>query len=213
MEILKGVEIERELLERLVVSGQLGHEVALAHNNDPGSNAFTFGNDRYHRSCETSKLALEECGFHVRRSGAALYGIRNGVEIHFATARTADVHTPSSFDPNTDARIAAGLNNATVQQPFEGIDELLPPRRQILHVVWSGNDAIGLVATHIGRLVTFSETHVVWDEVSRIDRIDARRTNAEETSLDPVTYADQIEPSLDLTAVPVTIEHADAEQK
>lgn len=212
MEILTGVDLEQGFLERLVAGGQLGHEVALAHNNDPGSNAFTFGNDRYHRSCETAKLDLEEYGFNVRRAGAALYGIRDGVEIHFATARTADVHTPSSFDPNTDARIAAGLKNATIQQPFDGIDELLPPRRQILHVVWSGNDAIGLVATHIGRLVTFSETHVVWDEVRRIDHIDTPRSSAETTPLAPVTYADQAEPTLDLTAVSLPIEHADAKQ-
>lgn len=213
MEILGGVDVEQALLERLVASGQLGHEVALAHNNDPGSNAFTFGNDRYHRSCETAKIALDEYGFKVRRAGAALYGIREGVEIHFATARTADIHARSSFDPVTDARVAAGLNNASVQPPFEGIDDLLPPRRQILHVVWSGNDAIGLVATHIGRLVTFSETHVVWDQVKRIDRIDMPRSNTETMPLAPVTYADQAEPALDLTPMPMSIEHANAEQK
>jgi len=202
MEILSGVELEETLLEQLISSGKSGHDVARAHHNDPGSNGFTFGNDRYHRSCELAKIALENHGFAVRRVGAALHATRGSLELHFATARAADVQIPSSFDTNTDTRKEAGRRNVMIQPSLEGIDEAAQPMRQIIHLVWSGNELNGLIAVHVGRLVASSDQRVVWNEIRRIDGIDSDR-NADNELISTVSsnYADQEEPVLRLSVI------------
>lgn len=203
MEILSNVDLEETLLEQLISSGRDGHDVARAHHNDPGSNGFTFGNDRYHRSCELAKIALETHGFAVRRVGAALHALRGSIELHFATARTSDVQAPSSFDMNTDARIAAGAKNFFVQPSLEGIDEALRYMTQIIHLVWSGNEVDGLIAVHLGRLVAFSDQRVVWNEIKRIDTTELDQSADKHLkSTASRDYADQDEPVLGLSVIP-----------
>lgn len=201
MEILIGLELEDELIEQLISSGRSGHEVAQAHHNDPGSNGFTFGNDRYHRSCELARIPLEKYGFNIKRMGAALHALRGTIELHFATARTSNVEIPASFDTNTDSRVAAAQSNAMIQLSLEGIEEALP-RRQIFHWVWSGNEASGLIAVHVGRLVANSDHGVVWDVVRRIDGIelDLNATHDVPPVVSP-NYADQEEPILKLSVI------------
>jgi hypothetical protein len=170
MEIIEGVEVEDSLLTVFVEMGRLGHDIALAHHNDPGSNGFTFGVDRYQRSCELLKDELEAHGFRVRNKGAGLRATRDALELHFATAKTADVEASFSFDRTTDSRVDAGRSNSVVQSTLDGLDYMALPGRQIIHTVWSGNSTDGLIAVNVGRLVVESNDTVTWSAVRRIDK-------------------------------------------
>ncbi|WP_166793324.1 hypothetical protein [Cryobacterium lactosi] len=170
MEIISGVVVEDSLLAVFVEMGRLGHNIALAHHNDPGSNGFTFGVDRYQRSCELVKDELEAHGFRVRNKGAGLRATRDALELHFATAKTADVEASFSFDRTTDSRIDAGRSNSLVQSTLDGLDHVALPGRQIIHTVWSGNSTNGLIAVNVGRLVVENNETVTWSAVRRIDK-------------------------------------------
>ena len=74
MNVLSGVNLTDSLLAAFVACGRDGHNIALAHQNDPGSNGFTFGTDRYHRSCELLKDHLEAAGFTLFARAASTRG-------------------------------------------------------------------------------------------------------------------------------------------
>lgn len=212
MRVLSGVTLKDSLLSAFVSCGRAGHSIALAHQNDPGSNGFTFGTDRYHRSCELLKDHLEADGFTLFSRGAGLRARKGDLELHFATAKTADVAVPSSFDNRTDSRVYAGRVNSgkygqavlsagsmLLHPTLDGLGEGDLPSRTIIHTVWSGDNAHGLVAVHIGRLVTETDDTVVWGEVNRIDRDGV--FVAEESvpgGGDGASYSDQPEPDLGL---------------
>jgi hypothetical protein len=210
MNVLSGVTLKDSLLAAFVSCGRDGHNIALAHQNDPGSNGFTFGTDRYHRSCELLKDPLEAHGFTLFSKGAGLRARKGDLELHFATAKTADVAAPSSFDNRTDSRVWAGQVNAGYGRKAMYTSEYFPtldglgeddlPSRRIIHTVWSGDQARGLIAVHVGRLITETPDTVVWGEVNRID-LDGVFVPAASGSIDKggSTYSDQPEPDLGLT--------------
>lgn len=197
MQVLNGVELDRALLDAFIERGEQAHEIARAHHNDPGSNGFTFGTDRFQRACELVRGDLEDAGFRVYSKGAGLRAERDGLTLHFATARTADVDAPSSFDRHTDSRLEAATFNALSPLPGLGFDEL--PAVSAVHVVWSGNSAAGLLAVHVGRLTLESGGVVSWAEVRRIDTLTGSDGETESASDSPApSYLDQPEPSLEL---------------
>lgn len=214
MEVIPGVHLEESLLVAFVDCGHQGHDTALAHHNDPGSNGFTFGVDRYQRSCELLKDPLEMHGFRVWSKGAGLRASRDDVELHFATARTADVESGFSFDRTTESRIEAGRFNSLVQPPLDGLSESDFPSRQIVHTVWSGNTTRGLIAVNVGRLIADGAESVGWEVVRRIDRDGEYAPSAEATVVrESRAYTDQPEPELVLDVVDGIDESTSAEQK
>ncbi|WP_176338521.1 hypothetical protein [Kocuria salina] len=202
MEILHGVDLDEALLGSCITAGRQGHEIALAHHNDPGANGFTFGSDRYHRSCELLKKALLAHGFRICSKGAALHARRGDVELRFATAKSPDLTAPSSFDMTTPSRLEAGNQNIAVAAQIEGLEELLPAARKIAHVVWSGDPGQGLTAVHIGHLVSLDEKHVQWSELKRIDSTNwATVPGLQQDDTTVVPYAHQQDPGLGLSVV------------
>src|SRR5580700_11382658 len=101
MEIGPDVELDDELVKALVGCGRQGHRIAQAQDNEPGSNGFTFGTDRYQRSTELAVEILKDEGFAVSRRGAGLIARRVGLELQFAVARGADLSDPASFDADS----------------------------------------------------------------------------------------------------------------
>ena len=82
---------------------------------------------------------------------------------------------------------------------LDGLGEFDLPSRKIVHTVWSGDNARGLVAVHVGRLITETEDTVVWGEVSRIDHdgvFVAPMPGSGRSG--PFAYSDQPEPQLGL---------------
>src|SRR6266568_5176890 len=113
MEIGDGVELDDGLVQALIGCGREGHRIAQAHHNDPGSNGFTFGTDRYQRSTELAVEVLKNEGFSTSRRGAGLIARREGIELHFAVARGTNLADPASFDADSSpARRKAGATNA-----------------------------------------------------------------------------------------------------
>ena len=206
MEIGPGVDLDDELVNALVRCGREGHRVAQAHHNDPGSNGFTFGTDRYQRSTELAVVVLREQGFSVTRRGAGLIARREGLELQFAVARGTDLSDPASFDADSSpARRKAGATNAT-QLAFDGM-----PQREagpIVHVVWSGTPEAGQTAVHAGRLVAGVGDHLDWSALIRLDEpAHADQLDTAGAAAAP-SYADQPEPAL-LVAARSQLGHAD----
>jgi hypothetical protein len=197
MQIGTNVELEDELVSALVTCGRDGHRVAQAHHNDPGSNGFTFGTDRYQRATQLAVEVLGDEGFDVVRRGAGLVARRGDLELQFAVARGTDLADPASFDAGSSpARRKAGALNAT-QLAFEGM-----PQRQaasIVHIVWSGTPEAGQTAVHAGRLVTGAGERLDWAVLVRLD--DPAAGIHEESSRTPEVpnYTDQPEPALHLS--------------
>ena len=206
MEIGPGVDLDDEMVNALVRCGREGHRVAQAHHNDPGSNGFTFGTDRYQRSTELAVVVLREQGFSVTRRGAGLIARREGLELQFAVARGTDLSDPASFDADSSpARRKAGAMNAT-QLAFDGMTQR--EAGPIVHVVWSGTPEAGQTAVHAGRLVAGVGDHLDWsalirlDEPAHADQLDRAGAGASPS------YADQPEPAL-LVAARSQLERAD----
>lgn len=202
MEILQGVDLDEVLLGACIMAGRQGHDIALAHHNDPGANGFTFGSDRYHRACELLKEALLAHGFRIYSKGAALHARRGDVEMRFATAKSPDLTAPSSFDMRTKSRLQAGMHNVALSVQVEGLEELLPTPAKIVYVVWSGDPGQGLTAVHIGHLVSFTDNDVQWEELKRIDSTDWTASidlQQDDTTLVP--YIHQQDPGLGLSVV------------
>jgi hypothetical protein len=206
MEIGPGVDVDDELVNALVRCGREGHHVAQAHHNDPGSNGFTFGTDRYQRSTELAVDVLREQGFSVTRRGAGLIARREGLELQFAVARGTDLSDPASFDAaSSPARRKAGATNAT-QLAFDGMPER--DAGPIVHVVWSGTPEAGQTAVHAGRLVAGAGDHLDWSALVRLDEpAFADQPHTAGPAAAP-TYADQPEPAL-LVAARSQLGHAD----
>jgi len=198
MEIGPDVELDGKLVKGLVGCGRDGHRVAQAHHNDPGSNGFTFGTDRYQRSTELAADVLRDEGFSVTRRGAGLVARRDDLELQFAVARGPDLSDPASFDAESSpARRKAGASNA-YQLAFEGMPE--PQAGPIVHVVWSGTPEAGQTAVHAGRLVTTAGDRLEWAVLVRLD--DQSMPDVEEPVGVPAmpAYTDQPEPALVVAA-------------
>ena len=201
-----------DVVQRAIVDGaREGHEVALAHDSDPGANPYTFGNDRYHRSCELIKQRLESFGLTPRMEGAGHRARAENYELWFSTARSIDVTDRSSFDFTSETKIEAGTANMATYLP--GMDHDSVPGREIVHVVLSGNNERGLTAVHLGRLISVGSRYVTWaDDLQRIDNIitqDAVATT--EVTTTATSYLDQPEPLIPLEAVPAADVASDAE--
>lgn len=202
MEILPGVDLPDDLLAAFVEAGGTGHEIALAHHTDPWSNGYTFGADRYHRSCEMAREAVEDHGFSIHPKGAAFYARRNGIELRFATAKSPDLWSPSSFDMTTRSRLQAGRKNHSLTPQVAELAELLPPETKVVHVVWSGDSGHGLTAVHVGHLVTLDENHVQWNGLARIDQTDWKSAvELEHLGATTLSYTQQKEPDLELSSI------------
>jgi hypothetical protein len=198
MEIGPEVELDEELAQALVRCGQEGHRVAQAHHNDPGSNGFTFGTDRYQRSTELAIEILRDKGFSATRRGAGLIARREGLDLQFAVARGTDLSDPASFDADSSpARRKAGATNAA-QLAFDGM-----PQRDagpIVHVVWSGTPEAGQTAVHAGRLVASAGDRLDWSVLVRLDEpVLADRSDTAGVAAAP-SYGDQPEPALVVAA-------------
>lgn len=198
MDIGPDVELDDQLVNALVACGREGHRIAQAHHNDPGSNGFTFGTDRYQRSTELAVEILKDEGFVVTRRGAGLIARQAGLELQFAVARGADLSDPASFDADSSpARRKAGAVNVT-QLSFDG----MPDRGAgpIVHVVWSGTPEAGQTAVHAGRLVTGAGDRLNWAVLVRLDE-SAAGGQQEAAEVEGVpTYTDQPEPALVVAA-------------
>lgn len=194
MEIGADVEFDDELVKALVSCGREGHRIAQAHHNDPGSNGFTFGADRYQRSTELASEVLKDEGFSVSRRGAGLVARREGVELQFAVARGIDLSDSASFDADSSpARRKAGATNAT-QLAFEGMP--LQEASAIVHVVWSGTPEAGQTAVHAGRLVVSEDDRLDWAVLVRLDEpVPGGRQVGTDVAAVP-SYANQPEPAL-----------------
>lgn len=198
MEIGDGVRIHDGLVQALVGCGREGHRIAQAHHNDPGSNGFTFGTDRYQRSTELAVEVLKNEGFSTSRRGAGLIARREGVELHFAVARGTDLTDPASFDADSSpARRKAGAANAT-QLILDGMPE--GEAEPIVHVVWSGTPEAGQTAVHAGRLVTGAGDHLDWAALVRLDGPAPESQQEVAKAVAVPTYTDQPEPTLILAA-------------
>lgn len=186
------------LVDHLVEGGRAGHEIAVDHTVERGSNGFTFGSDRYHRSCEITKDSIHPLGFIPFMAGGGHRARLNGVELWFATAKGVDVSQRDSFDFSTDARLEAGTMN--VQPYLDGLQEEDLPSRQIVHVVWSGDSINGLTAVHVGKLARISSKLVDWRELERIDLLVERsaRASVRGSSRVATPYDAQPLPVLDL---------------
>lgn len=196
--IIGASAIEDELVAELVRCGDDAHRIAQAHHNEPGANGFTFGTDRYQRGTELAKGPLERYGFRTRRNGAGLVATRDNLELQFATAKGTDLTKPANFDADSSlARRRAGSVNCL--QPEMTIDgRPLAPRRPILHVVWSGNPALGLTAVHIGQLTRTADEHLDWATLERVDlTVATSLANGGASAIEPVpSYTEQPEPAL-----------------
>lgn len=206
MEIGPGVDLDDEMVYALVRCGHEGHRVARAHHNDPGSNGFTFGTDRYQRSTELAADVLRDRGFSVTRRGAGLIARREGLELQFAVARGTDLSDPASFDADSSpARRRAGATNAT-QLAFDGLPQL--DAGPIVHVVWSGTQEAGQTAVHAGRLVAGAGDHLDWSVLVRLDEPVLADQPGTAGAAAASSYADQPEPAL-LVAARFQLGHAD----
>jgi hypothetical protein len=196
MEIGPGVELEGKLLGALIACGREGHRVAQAHHNDPGSNGFTFGTDRYQRATQLAVEVLNDEGFEVVRRGAGLVARHGDLELQFAVARGTDLTDPASFDADSSpARRKAGAWNAH-QLTFDGMPQ--SQAATIVHVVWSGTPEAGLTAVHAGRLVTGAGDRLDWAVLVRLDD-PASGSHAGTSHLPQVpSYTEQPEPALHL---------------
>lgn len=197
MDIGPGVALEDSLIAALVGCGRQAHEVAQAHQNDPGSNGFTFGTDRYQRATELAVGALVDHGYQVRRRGAGLLARRDDLEVHFAVARGNDLTDPANFDADSSpARRRAATQNSE-QMSLDGMPR--PAAEQIIHVVWSGTPDAGLTGVHAGRLVVGAGDRLDWAVLRRVDNLASTMVTATEAA-DPVaTYVEQPMPALDVS--------------
>lgn len=200
MQIGPDVNFEDELISALVSCGREAHRVAQAHHNDPGSNGFTFGTDRYQRATQLAVEVLSDDGFKVARRGAGLVARRGDLELQFAVARGIDLTDPASFDADSSpARRKAGASNAN-QLTFDGMPE--SEAALIVHVVWSGTPEAGQTAVHAGRLVLGASDRLDWAVLVRLDDpVDQRREGVSPAPRVP-TYVDQPEPALRLSPKP-----------
>jgi hypothetical protein len=200
-----------DIVDALITGGGEGHDIAVAHSAERGSNPFTFGNDRYHRSSEITKDLIEIAGFRPYMVGGGHRARRDGVELWFATAKGVDVTQRTSFDFTTDARVHAGTSN--VQPYMDGLDEDDLPTRPIIHVVWSGDSVNGMTAVHVGRLGTISPGSVDWREIVRIDSLAGYTpdTRLSDIVAPKRSYDDQPVPSFDLA--PLTLVQATADDE
>lgn len=199
MKMNSGLELEDALVAALVACGEQAHKISQAHHQDPGSNSFTFGADRYHRATELSSKFLEEHDFRVTRKGAGLRAKREDLELHFGTARGADLSNRANFDIDAPARLRAAQSNLSLQQPLEGIDFYLA-KQDILHVIWSGDIESGLTAVYIGKLTEGPTQDLEWEELIRVDEL-GTRTPLQELSAAEIpfpTYDAQPVPSFEL---------------
>jgi hypothetical protein len=198
MEIGSKVDLNMGLVQALVECGREGHRVAQAHHNDPGSNGFTFGTDRYQRSTELAAEILKDHGFGVTRRGAGLVARLEDLELQFAVARGADLSDPASFDAESSpARRKAGASNA-YQLTFDGMPE--PQVGPIVHIVWSGTPEGGQTAVHAGRLVTTAGDRLEWAVLVRLDgqSVQSMEPRVEVPAM--ASYSEQPEPTLVVAA-------------
>lgn len=199
------------IVDSLIRGGGEGHDIAVAHSAERGSNPFTFGNERYHRSSEIAKELIEPAGFRTYMVGGGHRANRDGVELWFATAKGVDISQRTSFDFTTDSRVHAGTSN--VQPYMDGLDEQDLPTRPIIHVVWSGDNVNGMTAVHLGRLGRISPGSVDWREIVRIDSLagHAPDTRLSDFVVPKRSYDDQPVPSFDLA--PLTLVQATADDE
>lgn len=211
------VSLEDDLVQQLVHCGRQGHEVARAHSNDPGSNGFTWGTDRYQRSTQLAMdRVLTRFGFAVGRRGAGLVARRGDVELQFAVAKGVDLTNPENFDAGSSlARRKAGRHNAdqSILTGLEVPDVVADP---VLHLVWSGDADRGLTAVHIGRLVLSAEDALDCAVLKRVNysapTSAADLTRAVDTDLgapSPTTYGDQPEPEVSVERRPQPVRKSD----
>lgn len=195
------LDLNPALLDVIVRGGEIGHRIAVGNYGEPGSNAYVFGADRYHRSCEIMKSELHDLGVNDWMVGAGHRAGTEAYELWFATAKSADIHNRSAFDFTTDARLEAGTANMAAYLP--GMDLETLPGKEIIHVILCGDSENGLTAVFLGKLVAVGARRVEWGEVQQINNLDDYRTYVsvpEEAT--GVAYADQPEPVLDLVIVP-----------
>jgi hypothetical protein len=198
MDIGPGVTLDESLIASLIDCGQRAHELAQAHHNDPGSNGFTFGTDRYQRATELATGPLVDHGYDVRRRGAGLVARRDGTEVHFAVARGDDLTDPANFDADSSpARRRAAANN-TDQLPLAGMPQ--PAAAPVVHVVWSGTTGSGLTAVHAGRLVVGAGDRLDWAVLVRLDQSEAATCATDAATEIVPAYAEQPVPALHLSA-------------
>jgi hypothetical protein len=198
MQIGPDVELDDDLVDALVACGREGHRIAQAHHNDPGSNGFTFGTDRYQRSTELAIEVLRDEGLRLNRRGAGLIGWREGLELQFAVARGTDLSDPANFDADSSpARRRAGAAN-TNQLSFDGMPRL--EAASIIHVVWSGTLEAGQTAVHAGRLVMGARDRLVWAVLVRLDQTTGEDSKSAERAAAIPAYTDQPEPTLVVSA-------------
>jgi len=188
------VELEDDLVSALVTCGQEGHRIARAHHNDPGSNGFTFGTDRYQRATQLAVEVLNDGGFRVVRRGAGLVARRDDLELQFAVARGTDLTDPSSFDADSSpARRKAGDSNA-MQLVFDGMLKI--EAASIVHVVWSGTPEAGQTAVHAGRLIMGAAERLDWAVLVRLDDLTTANHGEASSTVEVPTYTEQPEPAL-----------------
>jgi hypothetical protein len=190
-----GLEIEDSLIADLIRCGEDAHEIAKAHHLDPGSNGFTFGSDRYHRATELVTPSLEDHDFRVSRKGGGLRAMRDGMELHFGTARGVDLTNRSNFDiESSPARHRAGLANMFIQGTLEGI--VAGESTRVIHVIWSGDVEAGLTAVYVGKLVTSSGQHLEWEDLIRVDStgVEVSLNNLASEAVPMPTFEEQPEP-------------------
>ncbi|WP_152275359.1 hypothetical protein [Arthrobacter koreensis] len=197
-----GLEVEESLISELIRCGEEAHQIAKAHHLDPGSNGFTFGSDRYHRATELVTSALEEHDFRVSRKGGGLRARREGLELHFGTARGADLSNRANFDIGASpARHRAALSNVFTQGSFEGMSD--GGSTPVVHVIWSGDVDSGLTAVYVGKLVASSGQHLEWEDLIRVDKNGAEVTleHLATEAIPMPTYDEQPEPVFQLGLV------------
>ena len=213
------VSLEDDLVQRLVSCGRRGHELARAHSNDPGSNGFTWGTDRYQRSTQLAMdFVLPRFGFVVGRRGAGLVARRGVVELQLAVAKGVDLTNPESFDAGSSlARRKAGRRNAD-QSILTGLDVPDVVAEPVLHLVWSGDVDRGLTAVHIGRLVLSAEDVLDWAVLERVNYSTTTPTAdptpaacADLGTPAPTTYDSQPEPEVPVERRPEPVRKSDDE--
>lgn len=199
MEIGPGIELDDEVIAVLVACGQKGHEIAQAHHNDPGSNGFTFGVDRYQRSTEHVQKRLGDRGFTMKRRGAGLIARRGELELQFAVARGTDLTDRAAFDADSaPGRRRAGAVNAK-QLTLDGMSD--GQASWIVHIVWSGTPEAGQTAVHAGRLVSVGERHLSWAALVSLDAPPIGGVQEASTGArTALAYTNQPEPDLHLSA-------------
>lgn len=198
MEIEPGIELDDEVTAVLVACGQKGHRIAQAHHNDPGSNGFTFGVDRYQRSTQLVREQLGDLGFAMKRQGAGLIARRGELELQFAVARGTNLTDRAAFDADSaPGRRRAGAVNAK-QLTLDGMSD--EQAVWIVHIVWSGTPEKGQTAVHAGRLVSVGERRLSWAALVRLDTPISGVQEASTGARAARAYADQPEPKLHLSA-------------